>query len=240
MHRGSRVLILSFLSVLFLVALPSIGQEPLEVGIERTLSIQSQSLGRAGGVRTADGWRLEIGEPEATYIAIHFARFNLQKGEKLTISDPFGGQAYTLTGRGKLDAGTFWAQHIKGDKAVLEFSTRRGAPAGFEIDAYAAGFAEIGGVPGPEAICGTDDKENAVCYATNHPTEYDHGRAVARLLIQGTSLCTGWLASASYRRIVWFRECTYRFPSRPATISPYSSDHMFSGDPSSFLGTKVP
>src|SRR5690606_29720545 len=77
---------------------------------------------------------------------------------------------------------------------------------GFVIDEYVAGFLDLGGVePGDRgdivdedgrAICGPDDKEAAKCYETSHPTEYNRGRAVARLLSGGSGFCTGWLVSA--------------------------------------------
>ena len=49
--------------------------------------------------------------------------------------------------------------------------------------------------PEPDAICGSDSKQNAVCYQGSHPNRYDKARAVARLLIGGQSLCTGALIS---------------------------------------------
>ena len=61
-----------------------------------------------------------INEPGATYVAVHFTEFDLAPGDTLRISDAAGGQAYTLKSRGKMDAGTFWARHIKGDTAVLQ------------------------------------------------------------------------------------------------------------------------
>jgi hypothetical protein len=101
-----------------------------------------------------------------------------------------------MTGKGKMNAGTFWARHVKGSQAVIEYvRAKEEVPGfGFVIDQYAAGNPDL---EWGEAICGTDDKENAVCYQGSHPTEYNESRAVARLLIGGSSLCTGWLVSAS-------------------------------------------
>ena len=78
--------------------------------------------------------------------------------------------------------------NVQGDEPLIE---------GFVIDEYAAGFVDLGTPDSSRAICGIDDKENAICYETSHPVEYDHARAVARLLINGSSLCTGWLASSN-------------------------------------------
>jgi len=86
------------------------------------------------------------------------------------------------------------AQHIKGDTVILELvSVGKSGGAGFGIDEYVAGYASLAQV---EATCGDDDKRNTACYQDSHPSEYERGRAVARLLINGSSLCTGWLASS--------------------------------------------
>src|SRR5205823_3604551 len=45
----------------------------------------------------------------------------------------------------------------------------------------------------PESICGGyDDKRDAVCYRSSDPVAYNRSKAVARLLIGGTELCSGW------------------------------------------------
>ncbi len=139
--------------------------------------------------------RYELKHEGATYIAIHFGKFDLADGDKVIISDANGDQSYELEGLGKMNLGEFWAQHIKGDTAVIEFVTAGDKAKGFKIDEYAAGFAALDVPPMTEEICGANDLENAICRSPS--IEYDRGRAVARLLIQGTSLCTGWLASAN-------------------------------------------
>lgn len=162
-------------------------------------------------------WTETLSHPGATYIALHFTDFELAPGDILIVSDGNGLQSYTLEGRGKQEAGTFWARHIKGDTVMLQLVAHGPAGgAGFRVDEYVAGHVDLGPAPrvevaplanvtdakkrprlpgGTEAICGADDKLNAICYADTHPVEYDHARAVARLLINGSSLCTGWLAS---------------------------------------------
>jgi hypothetical protein len=45
------------------------------------------------------------------------------------------------------------------------------------------------------SICGDDDKLNAVCYNTDEfATEYSKARSVARLWINGSGGCTGWVS----------------------------------------------
>ncbi|MDJ0868954.1 MAG: serine protease [Myxococcota bacterium] len=152
-------------------------------------------------------WSDVIHHPGATYISIHFSNFNLGEGDHVVVSDLQGGQRYVIGSEGKLGHRTFWAQHIKGDAALIQlFVTSDSGGSGFVIDEYVAGTVDLGAPPRrsevepqgpqPEAICGLDDKRNAVCYQGSHPTEYARGRAVARLLINGSSLCTGWLVSS--------------------------------------------
>lgn len=188
-------------SLCLLACVPLAAESALEVGRVQDAAIQSESLAAHGAFSTRHGWELEIHHPGATYIALHFAEFDLPVGERLRVSDPTGVESYTLSGRGKRNAGQFWARHIKGDRLLLEFSTRRAVASGFEIDRYAAGYVDLipsmgFGGPGEDAICGEDDKKNAICYEDTEPVVYDRARAVARLLIQGVTLCTGWLASA--------------------------------------------
>lgn len=43
-----------------------------------------------------------------------------------------------------------------------------------------------------ESVCGSDDSTDAVCYKSSDPIAYDRSKAVARLLINGTTLCSAW------------------------------------------------
>src|SRR3972149_2587625 len=183
--------------VLALSASPVRAEEPLKVGERYALKVDSsKAVNDLAAEETVSGFRYVLTHPGATYIAVHFDKFDLAPGDKLIVSDPLGGQDYELTGLGKMDLGEFWAQHIKGDTVVVELITAGDKPGqGFRIDEYAAGFVDLGAPPVTEEICGADDFETAVCRSPS--TEYTRGRAVARLLIQGTSLCTGWLASAT-------------------------------------------
>jgi hypothetical protein len=188
---------LALLVIACLVASAAPAVAKMKVGEQRPIYIDSARDYKG----SPDGelflaWEEVIHEPGATYVAVHFADFHLASGDYLRISDASGGQAYILEGRGKMNAGEFWARHIKGDTAVLQlFATSPGGAQGFAIDLVATGNRDFG--YDPEAICGVDDKENAVCYASSHPEAYAASRPVARLLIGGMYLCTGWLASAN-------------------------------------------
>lgn len=166
-------------------------------------------------------WSGQINEPAATYLAIHFVDFDLAPGDYLLVSDGQGGQAYTLEGKGKMGLGAFWAQHVKGNAVILQLmvSSATGGQ-GFRIDQYVTGFLDLGAVPGlvvkpgkdavaavaggeglggkeraVQALCGADDKRHASCFRDSYPLAYERSRPVARLLINGSALCTGWLVS---------------------------------------------
>jgi V8-like Glu-specific endopeptidase len=169
--------------------------QPIKVADEHPLSITAPD---ADSGLSGDAWRATIQHPGSSYIALHFVDFDLAEGDVLSVADADGGQHYTMTHRGKMDAGTFWAQHIKGDTVVLSLIVGGESDSHFGLDRYAAGYPGIALeplLPRSEAICGDDDRQNAACYRDSHATEYEHARAVARLVTRGTEMCTGWLAS---------------------------------------------
>jgi len=197
MHR-SRALRLGLLAVVLAWPASVHAQGRLIVGDHHPIHIDSNGPSDVEPSITPTSRIYTVYHPDATYIALHFNRFDLGRGEYVVISDPSGNQAYTMEGKGKMGAVKFWARHVRGDTAVIELVTADQEPdKGFVIDEYAAGFVDLGTPDSSRAICGVDDKDNAICYETSHPVEYDHARAVARLLINGSSLCTGWLASSN-------------------------------------------
>jgi len=131
--------------------------------------------------------------------------------------------SYELTGKGRHNLGTFWARHIYGDSIDIELTCEDWkTKAEFEIDEFVAGFPEVGlrdfggrkrnlrgnddagadpAFPSPLlgrdgrqlSLCGVSDMRNAQCYQSSHPTEYDKAGAVAKVIIRGSGVCTGWL-----------------------------------------------
>jgi len=144
----------------------------------------------------------EINHPEATYIAPHFSRFELSEGDYVIVRSPDFSRTWRYEGYGKKELGRegnggFWGIHITGERAVVELWARGPEGAfGFTIDRYGRGFtaAEMGyEESSTEAVCTTDDKENAVCYEISEPAIYNESKAVARLFLDGIRRCTGWL-----------------------------------------------
>lgn len=139
----------------------------------------------------------EVSFPGATYIAPHFDRFELAPGDFVIVRSPDGSRSWRYEGSGKGDMGRnggFWGIHVPGNRAIVELHTRSaGGAYGFTIDRFARGLSdeELGITGVPESLCGTDDSDEAKCHSGT--TMYTRGRAVARLLINGGSACTGWL-----------------------------------------------
>lgn len=143
-------------------------------------------------------------------MALHFSNFDLAPECIMTVSGKKRNvlgekEEYEMVGRGKMQLGTFWARHVSGDEIFLKVKCNGSQVkdhGNFVVDKLAVGFAPDQGrrttTTRRAAICNADDKANAICYENSDPPEYyDKGRAVARLLIQGSSLCTGWLVSGS-------------------------------------------
>lgn len=179
-------------------------QGPVQVG-----EVQAQSMATPEIAVAAEhavlAWSTEIYHPNASYIAPHFSRFRLPAGAQLVVRSPDGRRFWSYDGRGKVGVPPgegFWGIHIPGDTALLELYTTVPVPANaIQLDRYAHGF--VGALypsaddPGIKAICGQDDSDWAQCYQSSEPTVYDQSRAVARLLIQGISACTGWLVGSA-------------------------------------------
>jgi lysyl endopeptidase len=149
----------------------------------------------------------------------------LRPGDHLTISNPAGTESHRydaapagglLTGLGADD----WAMSITGDTAVLQLHRGIGPGSdlldhsGVTVDRIARGFTRLEqekSAPEPqpaagrtgreESICGGDQSADAICYKSSDPVPYTRSKAIARLLINGTELCTGWRVGAKNRML---------------------------------------
>lgn len=153
-------------------------------------------------------WEKFFTYPNSAYIAIHFSKFNLNPGDYVEISSPDGRFSHIYREKGKSVRGgrhvlsSFWASYIPGDTAIVRLHVKGNKSAyGFVIDKWVRGYEPEyvealistmdGGDNQTEAICNADDKEWAKCYSGTEM--YNKSRAVSRLLINGSSACTGWL-----------------------------------------------
>ncbi|GAA1027321.1 hypothetical protein GCM10009557_08210 [Virgisporangium ochraceum] len=163
--------------------------------------------------------------PGASYVKVHFSRAMLREGDRVVVSDPTGTESYSYTAE-ELAADP-WAMSISGDTAHVRLEQgsydplglrTRLAGLGIGVDQVARGFQESEGEGAPEgptqkknkeeSICrGSDEKLDAVCYRSSHPTEYARSKSVARLLINGVELCTAWRVG-QLNRMLTNNHCT--------------------------------
>ena len=162
--------------------------------------------------------------PGASYVKLHFNRMTMLPGDYLTVSDAAGQESYRYDAPKLLDTAApsaRWAMSITGDTAVLEMHRAGGTLAGsllgrlgVRVDKVAKGFSQRERAAAPEAqlrnpnrtgreesVCGTDDSRDAICYRSADPVAYTRSKAIARLLINGTELCTGWRIGAKNRML---------------------------------------
>ncbi|WP_426746710.1 serine protease [Myxococcus faecalis] len=147
-----------------------------------------------------------ITHPGAAYIAAHFERLELAEGDFVVVRAPDGSRAKRYDNRHPGARDGFWALHIPGDTAIIELHSadhpgRQGIlnQHGYSIDRFARGYTneEMGFTSElNKAVCGADDSRWAPCYAASDPAIYGRARPVARLLIGGSSACTGWLVGS--------------------------------------------
>jgi hypothetical protein len=157
--------------------------------------------------------------PRASYVKLHFNRMMMLPGDYLTVSNPDGTESY------RYDATTSdkWAMSITGDTAELEMHRVAGdalgvgsllGTLGVNVDQVARGYTPDEQAKAPEAqltapgrtgreesVCGGDESADAVCYKSADPVAYTRSKAIARLLINGTELCTGWRLGSKDRML---------------------------------------
>jgi PKD repeat protein len=206
MKRFSFFLLVLVVLLAFTVGSPSLYAK-VKVG-EEVLKKSQTSHPYEGGKGVV--WERTFYWPDAGYIAIHFSEFSLASNDYVEISSPDGRFSYVYKGKGKWvkekgqkdpkQISVFWATHIPGDTATVKLvSQNKKGGHGFVVDKWVHGY-EKGYIEAVladmeeaqiEAICSTDDKEWAKCYEGTEM--YNESKAVCRLLIGGSSACTGWL-----------------------------------------------
>jgi hypothetical protein len=132
--------------------------------------------------------------PDASYISVKFENVDLPEGDVLIVRSPDSTDGYVYTGKGRGDLGTFVSSPVRGTTAIVEYyALNQATPSSkvsYKIGGYVRGFNSAF-----ESICGSDQSRPARCYTGS--TAYVRSQAVARLLITGSALCTGWLIGSS-------------------------------------------
>lgn len=148
----------------------------------------------------------------ASFIKVHFQQLKLPAGAYVQVSSADGNEQYRYDGRSTAQATfnpatgedgrqQFAAMSVSGAEALVTLVL----PAGvswqdqhqLQIDKFFAGrngtdLQATDQEPGTQSTCGINERRDAVCYASSHASAFDRSRPVARLLIGGSGLCTGW------------------------------------------------
>ena len=183
--------ILSFLFILQICYAQS--EKPFKVGEEYNLIVESPHPYVGSNLDTPKiVWSDSIHFPEASYLSVHFKHFELNLGDFIVIRDPSRLRVWKYD---SIKRSNFWSINIFGETLIIEIhSTNKTGSYGFSIDKIAKGIIPFGNnLSNQQALCGDDDSEDAICYLNEGNKIYTSSRAVARILINGTSACTGWL-----------------------------------------------
>jgi hypothetical protein len=157
--------------------------------------------------------------PGASYVKLHFDRMAMLPGDYVTVSNPSKTESYRYDSTSA--TADKWAMSVTGDSAVLEMHRAAGnvvsnvlGNLGVGVDQVAKGFTRQQLQAEPEdqmlpptrtgkeeSVCGTDTSKDAACYKSSDPVAYTKSKAIARLLINGTELCTGWRVGPKNRML---------------------------------------
>ncbi|KDO23016.1 hypothetical protein SPRG_11862 [Saprolegnia parasitica CBS 223.65] len=142
---------------------------PLDIGADNALALSADGSKPVSQIIERSG---------ATYISVHFSSMNLPDGASITITSLDGSKKVSYNGKHD----NLFTTTIDADRVVLTYSApsyeKASSGSIFVVDKFISG---TGGSKNLlESICGTDNSK---------PSH----KAVARLLINGRSLCTGWL-----------------------------------------------
>jgi uncharacterized repeat protein (TIGR01451 family) len=194
-------------------------QEPMIIGEHlRDVVLETPHPYPPGnGVRGEPVWSDHFESPGAAYLVFEFKRFDLAPGDRVEIRDPLRTQVHVYEGKGFKDkGGDFISKMILGPEAIIDlYSTNTDHEHfGYLIERITRGYSRseleelYGSGAATRAICGGDDKEDAICYETSFPDVYDESRAVARIVMDGSALCTAWLVSCE-NHVMTNNHCTW-------------------------------
>ncbi|KAL4160166.1 hypothetical protein PRNP1_000737 [Phytophthora ramorum] len=146
----------------------------------------------------------------AQFISVHFTNFNLPPNDyvQLRATNPNDPETTVLKIHGDEASGEFYTIALQTTSIVVELFTQNTDPGvgaqavntflcmGFTVDSYRFLAQPANNDKSKqEEVCGADESQQAVCYAS-YVDAYKASGAVARLLIHkssGSFFCTGWL-----------------------------------------------
>ncbi len=152
---------------------------------------------------------IQVTKTGSVFIKVHFDYFSIPTGAYVVVSDPLGQESYQYDGidhqKATFNSGSedgltqFSAMSVFGDTAVIKLVMPINAiwekHHGIKIDQFNAGLEEAlipENNPTPESSCGVNERRDAICWQSSHEEQFERTRPVARLLMAGSGLCTGW------------------------------------------------
>lgn len=171
------------------------------------------------GLDAADNRRIIIRKPGASFIKVHFNQFQIPEGSYVEVRNMDGTQIHTYGSNapslttsdaaiGDDGNNKFSALSIIGDVAVVEYFPGATSSQNYQvkIDHIMQGYpaetieqmtqADTWGTTEIRSTCGVNERRDVQCWAGSNPTEFERTRPVARLLINGSGLCTAWRVGA--------------------------------------------
>lgn len=166
-----------------------------------------------------------IYKPGASFIKVHFSELKLPEGSYVEVSNADGSEVYRYgvgfdtpktfdASIGDDGVNSFSSMSISGAYAVIRvvggLNNINAAEHQVKIDHYMQGYSEeriqeliqdpltsVSNNVGTESTCGVNERRDVQCWADTHPSEVERSRPVARLLMNGSGLCTGWRVGAN-------------------------------------------
>ena len=201
----------AILVALLFIAFSSKGQKVLKVGETFDINVQTTKRYQAFKSSSTDKtikqvvFQKEFYSQNSSYVKLYFEGFDLAPGDYIAITGKESGEVLIYGGKGKIvdQQGTmisnFWSRVLFDERVEVKLysSGNVGYYKGFSITKVAYGYSndKINQILDTNAktnsICSSDNKERIACYEGTEM--FNKGKAVARLLINGSSLCTGWL-----------------------------------------------
>lgn len=172
---------------------------PLKVGDEVNTNIQTTHPYNTTA-QTGIIFEQTFYNKNSSYIKLYFENFDLGPEDYVEISTHNTGESVIYAGKGKIidDQGTmisnFWSMGLFDEQVTVRLhAVSTSNHYGFKISRVAYGYpqSQIDAILSAEkSICGSDNKQRVACV---NGTMFTKSNAVCRLLINGSSLCTGWL-----------------------------------------------
>ncbi|NQZ07713.1 MAG: trypsin-like peptidase domain-containing protein, partial [Algicola sp.] len=156
---------------------------------------------------------MQISKAGAEFIKVHFSYFNLPTGAYVLVSDQTGNERYRYDGiqnnkatysteKGENGLTQFSAMSVFGDTANITLVMPEGAvwlkEHGIRVDRFNAGTSQAVMADGSDtpitefSTCGVNERVDVACWESSNTVEFERTRPVARLLMGGSGLCTGW------------------------------------------------